>query len=70
MADHTALGYESDRVFCEHLTKTVGVAAIPPSVFYLTPGMGKNLVRFAFCKREETMREACERLQRGLKPRA
>ncbi|MFA6044998.1 MAG: aminotransferase class I/II-fold pyridoxal phosphate-dependent enzyme [Phycisphaerales bacterium] len=69
MADHTALGYPDDRAFCEHLTKTVGVAAIPPSVFYLTPGMGKNLVRFAFCKREETMREACERLRRGLKPR-
>lgn len=66
MADHTALGYESDRAFCEHLTKSVGVAAIPPSVFYLTPGMGKELVRFAFCKKAETMREACDRLKRGI----
>lgn len=71
MADHTAHGDASDRAFCERLTKSVGVAAIPPSVFYLTPGMGTNLVRFAFCKREETMREACARLSRGLTiPRA
>lgn len=67
MAEHAALGFSDDRAFCEHLTKRVGVAAIPPSVFYLTPGMGKNLVRFAFCKREETMREACRRLEAGLR---
>ncbi|MBI1190248.1 MAG: aminotransferase class I/II-fold pyridoxal phosphate-dependent enzyme [Tepidisphaera sp.] len=66
MADHSALGIGTDRAFCEHLTKVVGVAAIPPSVFYLTPGLGTNLVRFAFCKREETMREACRRLEAGL----
>lgn len=70
MADHTSLGYADDRDFCEHLTKSVGVAAIPPGVFYLTRGLGKNLVRFAFCKREETMREACERLRQRLRPHA
>jgi aspartate/methionine/tyrosine aminotransferase len=66
MADHSAvsrdLGLADDRAFCHHLTTNIGVAAIPPSVFYLTPGMGKNLVRFAFCKKRETMRAACERL--------
>ncbi len=66
MADHTAvsgrLGLADDRAFCQYLTAQIGVAAIPPSVFYLTPGMGRNLVRFAFCKKAETMLAACERL--------
>jgi aspartate/methionine/tyrosine aminotransferase len=66
MADHTALSKRlnlaDDRAFCHHLTANIGVAAIPPSVFYLTPGMGTNLVRFAFCKKAETMHAACERL--------
>lgn len=62
MADHAALGFANDRAFCEHLTTTVGVAAIPPGVFYSNPSDGHRLVRFAFCKREETMREAVRRL--------
>jgi len=66
MADHTTvskrLNLADDRAFCNYLTTQVGVAAIPPSVFYLTPGMGTNLVRFAFCKKAETMHAACERL--------
>lgn len=67
MADHGALGYADDRRFCYHLAEKVGVAAIPPSVFYLTPGMGKNLVRFAFCKKPETIAEAVRRLK-NLRP--
>jgi len=63
MADHSALGLGDDRAFCRHLTETVGVAAIPPSVFYGTPGMGTAFVRFAFCKKAETIDEAIRRLQ-------
>jgi N-succinyldiaminopimelate aminotransferase len=40
----------------------VGVAAIPPSVFYVHPEHGRSYVRFAFCKREETLRGALDRL--------
>ncbi|MDX2132826.1 MAG: aminotransferase class I/II-fold pyridoxal phosphate-dependent enzyme [Planctomycetota bacterium] len=64
MADHTPLGFASDRAFCEHLTREVGVAAIPPSGFYLTPGAGRSLVRFAFCKRADTIAQAVRRLER------
>jgi len=66
MADHTPLGPGDDRAFCEHLAQHVGVAAIPPSVFYGTPGGGRNLVRFAFCKKPETIREAAARISSKL----
>lgn len=62
MADHTPLRFADDRAFCYYLTERVGVAAIPPSVFYGTPGLGRDLVRFAFCKKRETIAEAIGRL--------
>lgn len=68
MADHTAvskrLGLADDRAFCYYLTEKVGVAAIPPSVFYLTPGAGRSLARFAFCKKRQTIEAAIEKLGR------
>lgn len=66
MADHAALGLGDDRAFCRHLAEHVKVAAIPPSVFYGTPGLGANLVRFAFCKSRATIEEAARRLHAGL----
>ncbi len=63
MADHTAFGFSDDREFCRHLVEEVGVAAIPPSAFYHDPADGRELVRFAFCKEEATLREALERLR-------
>jgi aspartate/methionine/tyrosine aminotransferase len=62
MADHTALGHADDRAFCKHLIEHVGVAAIPPSVFYNNTELGRPLVRFAFCKKPDTMAEAIRRL--------
>jgi aspartate/methionine/tyrosine aminotransferase len=43
------------------------VVAIPTSVFYLNPEDGKNLVRFTFCKDEETPKAAVERMKEKLK---
>lgn len=63
LADHTPIsGGKSDVEFCRWLVEEIGVAAIPPSVFYSDPARGRNLVRFAFCKREKTLRAAIERL--------
>jgi aspartate/methionine/tyrosine aminotransferase len=62
MADHSALGHGDDRAFCRWLIETAGVAAIPPGSFYLDPTCGANLVRFAFCKREKTLKAAAQRL--------
>lgn len=56
----------SDVEFCARLTREVGVAAIPPSAFYAKGQEGRGLVRFAFCKRRETLLEAGRRLRAGL----
>jgi kynurenine--oxoglutarate transaminase/cysteine-S-conjugate beta-lyase/glutamine--phenylpyruvate transaminase len=47
------------------LTKEVGVTAIPPSAFYSKPNLhlAKDLLRFAFCKGDDTLLLAHERLE-------
>lgn len=63
LADHSAFGFASDVAFVDHLVAEIGVAAIPPSVFS-SDGAGSHLVRFAFCKDDELLREALVRLGR------
>ncbi len=65
MAGFRNFSFDDDIAFCRHLI-SLGVAAIPPSVFYDTPQTGKNYVRFAFCKRDETLQAAVARLDRLL----
>jgi len=67
LADHTPFGLDNDVAFCEYLLKEVGVLAIPCSVFCLNPEEGKNLVRFVFCKDDETLRVAVERMKEKLR---
>lgn len=56
-----------DREFACFLTAEVGVACIPPSVFYSEePQSARQLARFAFCKRGGTLDAAAERLRAGL----
>lgn len=68
IADHTGFSRVLDRRddlgFCDALIERVGVAAIPPSFFYEHAELGRSFVRFAFCKREETLRAAIARLER------
>ena len=52
-----------DREFAEWLTRDVGVAVIPISVFY-PDGRDDHVVRFCFAKREETLVAAGEKLRR------
>lgn len=68
MADHRPFGLDDDISFVHHLIEEVGVAAIPPSVFYEDPADGAGMVRFAFCKSEETLRAALKRME-ALRPR-
>ena len=65
MADSSALLYKDDVTLCENLPKDVGVGAIPPSAFYSVghKHLAKHLVRFAFCKTDEAITEAGQRLQ-------
>ena len=62
LADHTPFGFEDDMAFCRHLVEHCGVAAIPPSSFYHHREYGRSLVRFAFCKTEDELREAIRRM--------
>jgi methionine aminotransferase len=61
LAEYSAISDLSDVAFAEWLTRHVGVAAIPVSVFYAQAPAAKY-VRFCFCKNDDTLREAAARL--------
>jgi aspartate/methionine/tyrosine aminotransferase len=61
-SDISHLGFETDVAFCRWLTAEIGVAAVPPSAFYLDPARAPLLARFCFAKRAETIQLAAERL--------
>jgi aspartate/methionine/tyrosine aminotransferase len=69
MTDIDPLGWDDDVLFAEHLVKDIGVAVVPGSSFFHDPRDGRRHVRFAFCKKEETLTEAERRLAR-LHPRS
>ncbi|MEU4034342.1 pyridoxal phosphate-dependent aminotransferase [Streptomyces collinus] len=62
--DIRPLGEKDGFSFCRALPERAGVVAIPNAVFYDDREAGSPFVRFAFCKREEVLREAAERLRR------
>jgi aminotransferase len=53
-----------DVEFCRTLVAEGGVAAVPGSSFFRDPAAGRNLIRFTFCKKEETLAAAEERLRK------
>jgi N-succinyldiaminopimelate aminotransferase len=63
-ADVRPLGSDDGVAFCRDLPERAGVVAIPTSVFCGDPKRVRTLVRFAFCKREEVIDAAAERLAR------
>lgn len=63
LADYSAISDLDDVAFCQWLTKEVGVAAIPLSVFCVGPFPHK-LIRLCFAKQEATLDAAAERLCR------
>lgn len=66
-ADPRPLGYSDSTQFCAELPHKAGVAAIPMSAFCDPEAphadLWNHLVRFAFCKRDDTMEEAIRRLE-------
>jgi len=64
MTDISGFGFADDLAFTRYLVKEIGVAAVPGSSFYNDPRDGARQVRFAFCKRDETLDEAGKRLRR------
>ena len=63
MTDISAFGFADDIAFAKHLVQDIGVACVPGSSFYRHPRDGAQQVRFAFCKRPETLDEAARRLK-------
>jgi aminotransferase len=64
MTDISDFGFKNDIKFTEHLVRNVGVAVVPGSSFYRRPELGAQQVRFCYCKRDETLESAAERLKK------
>jgi aspartate/methionine/tyrosine aminotransferase len=64
MTDISQFGFSDDVEFTRHLIREVGVACVPGSSFYSKPADGAQQVRFCFCKKDETLHRAAERLSK------
>ena len=63
MADFSDLSSEDDAAFAMRLTRDVGVAPVPASSFFHAGStLGRSSIRFTFCKTDEVLREAAQRL--------
>ena len=64
MADYSGVFDGTPLEFTRYLTKDIGVACIPPESFYSQEHahIGHGYVRFAFCKSDEMLQQAGERL--------
>ena len=64
MTDISRFGFSSDVEFVRYLIREIGVAAVPGSSFYHECSVGNQQVRFCFCKRDDTLDEAGQRMRR------
>ena len=62
MCDIGAFGFKDDVEFTRFLVREVGVACVPGSSFFSERERGAQIVRFCFCKSDETLQAAAERL--------
>jgi len=63
MTDIRGFRFPDDVAFTKYLVSEIGVAAVPGSSFYRDRKDGASQVRFAFCKKDDTLDAAAERLQ-------
>ncbi len=64
MSDIADFGFKDDIEFTKYLIREISVAVVPGSSFYHDKSLGKNQVRFCFCKKDETLEAAAEKLQK------
>jgi len=64
MTDISAFGFKNDVEFVTHLVKEIGIACVPGSSFYKHAKDGAQQVRFAFCKKPETLDAAGRKLEK------
>src|SRR3954467_5890289 len=63
-ADFSKISDLDDVTFAKWMTQEIGVATVPGSSFYSNKDDGRQFTRFAFCKKQETLDRAAERLSR------
>ena len=63
-ADIRPLGASDGYQFCRELPGRAGVVAVPTQVFYDDVEAGRPLIRFAFCKADDVIDDAVDRLSR------
>src|SRR5207245_8912004 len=68
LADFSELSDLPDDRFAHWLTQEIGVAPVPGSSFFSRPEPGRRLVRFAFCKTEDLLRDAARNLALRKRP--
>ena len=61
-ADARSIGWDDGEALCRAMPERCGVVAVPAAAFYVHRERGRHLVRFAFCKRDEVLVDAVERL--------
>jgi aminotransferase len=64
MTNVEAFGFPDDVSLVRHLVTEGGVASVPGSSFFRDPASARHIVRFCFCKRDETLAEAERRLMK------
>ncbi|CAN5596656.1 aminotransferase class I/II-fold pyridoxal phosphate-dependent enzyme [soil metagenome] len=64
MTDISDFGFKNDIEFTRFLIQEIGVAVVPGSSFYHDASLGAQQVRFCFCKKDETLGSAADRLQK------
>ncbi len=66
LADHSAVFKGDSLDFARYLTSEIGVACIPTETFYSSEHrqIGSKVTRFSFCKTDDLLQQATERLQR------
>jgi aspartate/methionine/tyrosine aminotransferase len=64
LCDILPFGFQDDVAFANWLVRDVGVAGVPGSSFFSRRELGRNLIRFTFCKTPDVLDEAGLRLSR------
>jgi aminotransferase len=63
MCDISDFGFKNDIDFTNYLIREIGVTGVPGSSFY-SNDLGDQMIRFCFCKKDETLNAAAENLQK------
>lgn len=63
MCDISGFDFANDVDFTNYLIREIGVTGVPGSSFY-SNDLGDQMIRFCFCKKDETLNAAAENLQK------